>query len=434
VRAGLLQLVILQSRFRPHDLDTIVNKSDAGFSLWSTDRTLLGITTTEAVPVELRREQTSKDSDREVLSDAAQPPSLLRLNPKQIIVNLKVIGATSMRYGRLADLVRLAMQMQGRADGLSLDDIRQTFGVSRRTAERMRDAIRDAFPQAEELSEPGGRKRWRLPPNTAGRLADPNVDDIAALHRGSELARQSGDLGTSEYLETLSDRLRARLPGNKRAGLEPDIAALLEADGVALRPGPRERIPVQTLKNLRQAILAGVWIDADHRARATGLLSRNARLGPLAMLLGEGRQYLVAFSDYAKSVRLYALTGFEQIKLTEEVFERPEDFDLASWMQQSFGMWQEDIYDVVWRFTPEATSEARQFLFHPTQVMIEEPDGSLTVSFRAGGLREMCWHLFRWSGQVRIISPEVLRNLMADQGQVLVDLYTSSEAEGKGGI
>jgi predicted DNA-binding transcriptional regulator YafY len=318
-----------------------------------------------------------------------------------------------MRYSRLADLVRLAMQMQGRADGLSLDDIGQTFEVSRRTAERMRDAIRDAFPQTEEISEPGGRKRWRLPPGTAGRLADPTVDDIAALHRGAELARKSGDLVTATHLDTFSDRLRARLPGKTRARLEPDLAALLEADGVALRPGPRERIPAETLNTLREAILAGVWIDVDHRARASGLLSRNARLGPLAMLLGEGRQYLVAFSAFAQDVRLFALAGFERVELTEDVFERPEDFDLSAWMQQSFGIWQEDVHDVVWRFTPEAAADARLYLFHPTQVMTDEPDGSLTVSFRAGGLREMCWHLFRWGNTVQVISPEILHTTFA---------------------
>lgn len=317
-----------------------------------------------------------------------------------------------MRYGRLADLVRLAMQMQGRADGLSLDDIGEAFDVSRRTAERMRDAIRDAFPQTEELAEPGGRKRWRLPPGTAGRLADPTVDDIVGLHRGAELARQSGDLTTADQLDTLSDRLRARLPGPTRARLEPDIAALLEADGVALRPGPRERIPAETLNTLREAILAGVWIKVDHRARASGLLSRNARIGPLAMLLGEGRQYLVAFSDYAQDVRLFALVGFERIELTEDVFERPESFDLSAWIQRSFGIWQEEVYDVVWRFTPEAAEDARHYLFHPTQVMTDEPDRSLTVSFRAGGLREMCWHLFRWGDQVEIISPPELRDAM----------------------
>lgn len=317
-----------------------------------------------------------------------------------------------MRYGRLADLVRLAMQMQGRADGLSLDDIGHALNVSRRTAERMRDAIREAFPQIEELVEPGGRKRWRLPPGATGRLADPTVDDIAALHRGAELARQSGDIVTADNLDMLSDRLRARLSAPKRARLEPDISALLEADGVALRPGPRERIPLETLNTLREAILAGVWIDVDHRARATGLLSRNARLGPLAMLLGEGRQYLVAFSDHAQDVRLFALAGFERIAMTANIFERPPDFDLSAWMQRSFGVWQEEIYDVVWRFTPEAAADARLYLFHPTQVMTDEPDGSLTVSFRAGGLREMCWHLFRWSSQAEIISPPELRETM----------------------
>jgi len=168
----------------------------------------------------------------------------------------------------------------------------------------------------------------------------------------------------------------------------------------AQKDGPRHRLT---------AILAGVWIDVDHRARASGLLSCNARIGPLAMLLGEGRQYLVAFSDYAQDVRLFALAGFERVELTEVVFERPEDFDLQSWMQRSFGIWQEEVYDVVWRFTPEAAADARLYLFHPTQVMTDEPDGSLTVSFRAGGLREMCWHLFRWGPNVQVLNPPELQ-------------------------
>lgn len=320
-----------------------------------------------------------------------------------------------MRYGRLADLVRLALQMQGRADGLSLDDIRQTFGVSRRTAERMRDAVRDAFPQIEEILEPDGRKRWRLPPGTTGRMADPTVADIAALHRGAELARQSGDGLTADHLDLLSDRLRARLSAPTRARLEPDIAALLEADGVALRPGPREQIPLETLEKLREAILAGVWIDVDHRARATSLLSRNARLGPLAMLLGEGRQYLVAYSAWASEVRLFALAGFERIELTQDVFQRPASFDLTAWLRRSFGVWQEEVHDVEWRFTPEAAPEARMYLFHPTQEVIDEPDGSLTVKFRAGGLQEMCWHLARWGDEVEVLAPIVLREKFITQ-------------------
>lgn len=75
-----------------------------------------------------------------------------------------------MRYGRLTDLITLALRMQGTAEGLSLTDIMVHFEVSRSTAERMRNSLRDALPLIEELGEPGGEKRWRLPARTLGGL------------------------------------------------------------------------------------------------------------------------------------------------------------------------------------------------------------------------------------------------------------------------
>jgi predicted DNA-binding transcriptional regulator YafY len=316
-----------------------------------------------------------------------------------------------MRYGRLADLVKLALQLQGRADGVSLDEICQTYGVSRRTAERMRDALLDAFPQIEEMVEPGGRKRWRMPPGTTGRIADPTLDDIAALNRSVALAVSSGDEANADQLRLLSDRLRARLPQTDRRRLDPDIEVLLEADGVAIRPGPREQVPPETFMSLRQAILGGVWIETDHRGRASGLLSRDIRLGPIAFLLGEGRQYLVAWSRWAEEVRLFSLLGFERIALTHEPFERPSGFDLKQWQSRSFGVWHEERQDIVLRFSPAAAPDAGHFLFHPGQVLTDEPNGSLTVRFSAGGLREICWHLFRWGSHVEIIAPAKLREL-----------------------
>lgn len=328
-----------------------------------------------------------------------------------------------MRYGRVIDIFRVVLLMQARADGLSLDDIVDKFEVSRRTAERMRDAIRDSFPQIEELREPDGRKRWRLPPNSTARLADPTLDEISALNRASEIARKTGDITTADHLEILTDKLRASFTSQKRARLEPDISALLEADGVALRPGPREQISNDIMLALRQAIMAGVWIEADHKARSSGRLSRKAELGPLALLLGEGRQYLVAYSQWAKDIRLFALTGFEKITLTHRAFDHPNDFVLAKWLDQSFGVWQEELYDVVWRFTAEAAPEARNYLFHPSQVLSDTEDGGLIVSFRSGGLHEMCWHLFRWGGEVEIISPQILKDTMKELLEVAQAVY-----------
>ena len=38
--------------------------------------------------------------------------------------------------------------------------------------------------------------------------------------------------------------------------------------------------------------------------------------------------------------------------------------------------------------------------------MQHNPDGSLTVTFRAGGYMEMDWHLYTWGDKVKVIKPE----------------------------
>lgn len=37
---------------------------------------------------------------------------------------------------------------------------------------------------------------------------------------------------------------------------------------------------------------------------------------------------------------------------------------------------------------------------------VENKDGTLTVSFRAGGRLEMDWHLYTWGSHVKVIKPE----------------------------
>ena len=305
-----------------------------------------------------------------------------------------------MRYARQEDLQRLALKMQGSAEGVSLSDIEREFGVSRRTAERMRDALRNAYPQIEELSGESGRKYWRFPPGSLGRMAEPTLDELTAGHRAAAIARREGDEMTAEVLERLLGKVQAMFREDRRRIIAADLEAQLMADGVAFRPGPREDISPEVLSELREAILAGVMISADHRARATAKLSRNTRLGPIALLFGQGRQYLLAWSEYQDDLRLFALAGFERVSLESDVYERPEWFDLQEWLSESFGVWREEPLDVVWHFLPEVADEAAGYVFHPKQQTERMEDGSLVVRFRAGGRQEMEWYLARWGDQV----------------------------------
>ena len=136
---------------------------------------------------------------------------------------------------------------------------------------------------------------------------------------------------------------------------------------------------------------------------------RRHTVSPLGFLLGD-RHYLVGWNQQREQPLLFRLSHIERVKCLDESFEFPTDFDLRRFAQDSFGGFQEDPVDAVWRFQPAAAAEARAFCFHPSQRIEEAADGSVTVRFRARGLREMAWHLFTWGPSVEVVEPAVLRD------------------------
>jgi predicted DNA-binding transcriptional regulator YafY len=91
----------------------------------------------------------------------------------------------------------------------------------------------------------------------------------------------------------------------------------------------------------------------------------------------------------------------------------PAEFDLQAFASQSFGIYQDEIEDVVLRVTPGGAAEARAWRWHPTQAVEDLPDGGVEVRFRASGMRELAWHLFSWGDQVQIVAPARLKSVMA---------------------
>lgn len=93
-----------------------------------------------------------------------------------------------MRYERLADIVRLAMRLQG-AGGPTLDDIQAGFSVSRRAAERMRDAVERAFGPLEFEDAGDGRRHWRLHSNRLRELVCFSADELVELETAAGWSR-----------------------------------------------------------------------------------------------------------------------------------------------------------------------------------------------------------------------------------------------------
>jgi len=315
-----------------------------------------------------------------------------------------------MSFRKADDLLDLATMTAARRYGVTLDDVAERYDCSRRTAQRMLAALEARFPEVTTTFDEYGRKRWRLPSAPLRDLLTLTPDELAALDLGIAAL---GDASEAKLLRQLREKILALVPRSQAARIDTDHAALLEAQGLAARPGPYLASDPAVDAAISRAIKAGTLIAVRYRSRGKAAAELKT-LEPYGVLLGI-RRYLVGIDreDPQRRLRLHRAEAIEDARPLNEAFERDPGFDLQCFAAQAFGTFQDpsEVEEVVWRFRPEAAAHARAFRFHPRQEMEEEPDGSLIVRFRACGHLEMCWHLYSWGDKVEVLAPEKLRRL-----------------------
>ena len=309
-------------------------------------------------------------------------------------------------YEKMYDMIDLALWMQESGEGISLEDIMQRFNVSRRTAERMRNALLLYFPQMEEVDTGERIKRWRIPQRSLNTLLSFSPEELAVFKTAIDLLKQNGIKEKAEVLSKVELKLRNLIKPEQKNRIEPDAEEMMLSEGVICRPGPRINVDEEIIHNIRQAILSCHQIKMVYTKKA-GKTSTYT-LVPYGLLYGQRNHYLIAkHSDGYDGgrPRNFSITGIQSVEILPETFNT-DNFSLKDYAEESFGAWHEEPFDVEWLFDKEAATEAKNFIFHPKQELVHHPDGTLTVKFRAGGRVEMDWHLYTWGEHVKVIKPE----------------------------
>ncbi len=304
-------------------------------------------------------------------------------------------------YNKTEILNDLILWLQDAEEGVSFKDIMEKYNVSLRTAVRMKDAVADKYPQLREMNGWYNTKRWYLPKGTGREMVSFSVEEIHALQSAVKLMARKRMLD-EQYITTVLHKVKAIIGKNALNRIEPDAEALLEAEGYAFRPGPKITINTEHLKQLRYAVIA------CHRVRIKYDSSHNCdwrEIFPYGFLYGN-KHYLIALEPAKRKMCYFNLNKIKEIEVLKTYFKRNPKFSLKEFSERSFGVYQEEPFDVEWLFDAEVADSAAQYTFHPKQETIRNPDGTLTVKFRAGGALEMDWHLYTWGKHVKVIKPE----------------------------
>jgi len=313
-----------------------------------------------------------------------------------------------MRHDKAAQLLILARTLASSAEGLTLDEMAAEMEVGRRTAERMRDALLDLFPQLEELPDPP-TKRYRIPNGLDGLFQNPTTEELVELTKAIETLRASGSELRADTLVSLDKKIRAAMRSKALMRVVPDIEALVRAETIAVQAGPRPFENEILMAKIRHGIMAMKALRFVYQGGSKIGVERDVT--PFGIMFGRFN-YLVGAELGSTDPKSYRLDRIENLQVLNTPTSPPKEFDLHDYAAQSFGIYQGEVEQIVLRVLPDASEDALAWRFHPTQSVEKQKDGAVIVRFEASGQRELAWHLFTWGDQIEIISPTGLSETM----------------------
>jgi predicted DNA-binding transcriptional regulator YafY len=129
-----------------------------------------------------------------------------------------------MRHDKAESLLRLALDLQGSAEGLTLADIQERYEVSRRTAERMRDAVERLVPQMEQANLGEIPKRWRIQKDALSSIVPLDANDLATLETASKTLLRLNMQDPAGKLALLRAKTCSQIKPDQQRRLAPDAA------------------------------------------------------------------------------------------------------------------------------------------------------------------------------------------------------------------
>lgn len=332
-------------------------------------------------------------------------------------------GKPAKKYSqaaRLHDTIRLIESRHG----ISLDELVAETGVNLRTVHRDLSAISDAgYPLTSEWV--GDRKLYRF--ITGFKDVPPinfSLQELVTLYfLRSQLEMLQGTPFHAD-LETIFRKINSVLPPRYAAHLERISQITLP-----LLAGRRDYTKAAThLEILRKALLFQQRVTIRYRSPATKKLERYT-VDPYSFIFYKGGLYLVGFAHNRQAVRTFAVERVAAVILENSRFELPEGYEAQERFRESFGIVNEKPLQVRVRFSAKIAHAIIGRLWHPSQKLIRNEDGSVELSFTAGGRLEILSWVLSYGSHAELLAPDELRQEIAASAAEMTRLYGSGDVK-----
>lgn len=179
----------------------------------------------------------------------------------------------------------------------------------------------------------------------------------------------------------------------------------------------------ETLNEISKAISGHNPLDITYYVPSRDQTTKR-RVEPYGLTFRFGSWYLIGHCRLRKEIRTFGVDRIRGIRLVDEHFRYPGDFDLEEYLKRGWQLQSNaEPEHVVLKFKKSWAKWISGCKFHPNQEMTEQKDGSLLFEVTVAGVEEIKHWVLGFGDRVEVIEPESLRLAVAETCARMAEIY-----------
>lgn len=308
---------------------------------------------------------------------------------------------------------RLLHALDASRHGASIDALADELEVTTRTIRRDLAALQEAgFPLYDERDD-DGRVRWRMDGHVLNGLETGfTLAELCAMYLSRNLLESVAGTPFQRDLTNAFGRLEKMLSPRMRQFLDRLPSVL------AAKPGPRARTgesSSDTVNRLLEATLHFRAAVMRYHSVSSGRV-KDYLVHPYRLAFAQGGMYLLAYVPEYDDVRTFAIDRVASVSLEKQTFTPTQNVG-DDVFANSLGVNTGPAARVEIEFDAPIAPYVRARVWHSSQQVREQPDGSLLLAMDVCHDWALRSWILGWGAFARVISPPPLAAQIASDLQ-----------------
>lgn len=302
--------------------------------------------------------------------------------------------------------------------GFNARDLAEMCGVTRRQIFRDLKALQDSGVPV--LFDATRQAYWLPQPTFLPALELTLSEALALVVLASNLGTESYGIPGQSAARDAALKLCNSLPSHLRQHVG-ELTELIEVRAEPHHPlnGGRDTLDLlhQALRDKRRLRLR--YRSLFEQREIATLLS------PYRLLYCRHSWYVIGRSSAHRSVRTFHVGRILECELTKDRYQTPPRFSLEKYLGNAWRLIRDrnQSVHVLIRFQPLVAQNVAEVVWHKTQELHWNDDGTLDFGAHVEGIQEISWWVLGYGDQAEVLAPKSLRDLVAERVRNMACTY-----------